>query len=542
MVRWLDPHQLLDTAARVVASGLWSSYTDSRELQALVPAGVHHRADGAEAWVDYVSDLGDGFNPTYTVAYLLAQPELVLGGEVTRRGRILVMGGDQVYPVPKRTEYENRLLGPYRAAMPPPPPDGAGAPRPDLFAIPGSHDWYDGLVNFTNLFCRRRELGALRTEQARSYFAVALPHGWWLWGIDLQFGSFLDEAQIQFFADVAAGTMKPGERVVLCMAKEVDSGPKSSQVCSDRDIGFLEREVVEPAGGRIEVFLKSGRHYYCRYEEEGGTRQLITAGGGGAFLHPTHKLPARSSPNSPEGEPTFRRVALYPSETVSKRLRKRAFLLPAFNLPLAAVLGSVHVMLAFMLRLHLDGLYLSVHPVGLLEASWESPAAFLIVILLIASVGGMVLLAHDARGLSRVALGLVHSLLQVAGLVVVFVVASAGATAVGPEGGASLAAFLLLTWVIGGVGGVLGIAAYFWAANTRGYHGNETFAPLHHQDLKNFLRLHVDPDGVLTIYPVGIDRVGRRWTLDPDGAPGSPWFVPAGDPPQPHLIEPPIRV
>src|SRR4051794_20155101 len=112
MVRWLDPHQLLDTAARVLASGFWSAYTDNRELQAMVAAGVHDRSDSSEVWVDYVSDLGDGFNSTYTVAYLLAQPELELEGERTHRGQILVMGGDQVYPVPKRSHYENRVLGP----------------------------------------------------------------------------------------------------------------------------------------------------------------------------------------------------------------------------------------------------------------------------------------------------------------------------------------------------------------------------------------------------------------------------------------------
>src|SRR5207253_8768034 len=118
MVRWLDPHQLVDTAARVLASGFWSAYADNREVQALSQARVHDRSEGTDLWVDYVSDLGDGFNSTYTVAYLLAQPELQLGEEATPRGRILVMGGDQVYPVPKRSHYENRLLGPYRAAMP----------------------------------------------------------------------------------------------------------------------------------------------------------------------------------------------------------------------------------------------------------------------------------------------------------------------------------------------------------------------------------------------------------------------------------------
>ena len=159
MVCWLDPHQLVDTAARVLLAGVFSSYADNRQLQALAPAEVFDRSEGPELWLDYVADLGDGWNSTYSIASLLAADELKLDwdGEpvATERGRLLVMGGDQVYPVPKRAEYENRLLGPYRSAL---PCVGAGEAR-ELFAIPGSHDWYDGLVNFTSVFCRERPIG-----------------------------------------------------------------------------------------------------------------------------------------------------------------------------------------------------------------------------------------------------------------------------------------------------------------------------------------------------------------------------------------------
>ena len=155
MVRWLDPHQLVDTAVRVLLSGVFSAYADYRELPALEPAEMPDRSDQAELWLDYVADLGDGWNSTYTVARLLATEGLKLewDGETyaTEQGRILVMGGDQVYPVPKAAEYQNRMLGPYQAALP-----CAVGEAPELFAIPGSHDWYDGLVNFTSIFCRKR--------------------------------------------------------------------------------------------------------------------------------------------------------------------------------------------------------------------------------------------------------------------------------------------------------------------------------------------------------------------------------------------------
>jgi hypothetical protein len=54
--------------------------------------------------------------------------------------------------------------------------------------------------------------------------------------------------------------------------------------------------------------------------------------------------------------------------------------------------------------------------------------------------------------------------------------------------------------------------------------------------------LHVDRDGTLTIYPIGIDKVERRWDLRPDGQAHEPWFVPRDTPPAAHLIEPPIRL
>ncbi|HUR23294.1 MAG TPA: hypothetical protein VMZ73_05420 [Acidimicrobiales bacterium] len=536
MVRWLDPHQLVDTAVRVVVSGVFSSYADNRELQSLQPAEVFDRSDGPELWLDYVADLGDGWDSTYSVASLLAAEELKLecDGEsvATERGRILVMGGDQVYPVPKHTEYANRLLGPYRSALPCPP---AGAKAPELFAIPGSHDWYDGLVNFTSIFCRDRWIGGWRTRQRRSYFALALPAGWWLWGIDIQFGSYLDEAQIEYFAGVARDRLQDGDRIVLCMAKEVESGRSDEETHSDRDVDYLEREVIRPSGAELVVFLKSGKHHYARYEQEGGVRQHITAGGGGAFLHPTHGLPDRMNMEGAEGTTCYRKVTTYPSAQTSGRLRKRMWLLPFYNLPLAGVFGLTQVLLAFMLSLHLDDRHVDVSLGDLRTALWESPTAFLLITLMLALVFGMVRFAQAAPGVfTRFLLGLAHSAMQLASIAGVMMVASRLA-------GGSLVAFLALVFLLGGVGGAVGMSGYLWATNTLGFHGNEGYAPLHHADLKHFLRLHVDAGGDLTVYPIGIDRVERHWKLRPDDPPAAPWFVPAS-PIVPHLIERPIRL
>ncbi|MDP1850451.1 MAG: hypothetical protein Q8K79_21860 [Solirubrobacteraceae bacterium] len=541
MVRWFDPHQLVDTAVRVLLSGMFSSYADSREQQAREPAEVPDRSQPAELWLDYVADLGDGWNSTYTVARLLAAETLELehGGEThrTQRGRLLVFGGDAVYPVPKAVEYENRMLGPYRSALP-----CSRAEAPELFAIPGSHDWYDGLVNFTSIFCRNRWIGGWRTAQRRSYFALKLPNGWWLWGIDIQFGANIDEVQLRYFAEVAAEQMQPGDRVVLCMSKEVESGRKETEVHSDRDVAFLEREIIAPTGAQLVLYLKSGKHYYSRYEQEAGPRHHIESGGGGAFLHPTHNLPERAKLPGPDGPTAYRRARTYPSAAFSKGLRKRIWLMPAYNIPLAAVFGTVQVLLAFMLGLHLEDRYVSLGVVDLLRAMWESPTAFLLSLLVLASLVGMVRFAHDLSGIGRILLGLSHSALQVASVAGIMMAASWLSSRFGSEGVSSLLTFLGLVWLLGGISGMMGMAGYLWATGFLGLHNTEAYAPLHHQDQKHFLRLHIGADGTLTLYPIGVERVGRRWALRPDAPPDAPWFAPDGPEPAPHLIEPPIRI
>ena len=543
MVRWLDPHQLLDTAARVLVSGIFSSYADNRETQALVEANVVDRSGEGELWLDYVADLGDGWNPTYTVARLLATDSLELDWDgkpyPTERGRLLVMGGDQVYPVPTAGEYENRFLGPYRSAMPCAPPEHG----PELFAIPGSHDWYDGLVNFTNIFCRGRPIGGWNTSQQRSYFALKLPNRWWLWGIDVQFGAYLDEAQLKYFCDVAASQVADGDRIILCTAKEVGSGRSTDEVYSDRDIEYLEGQVIEPSGARVMLYLKSGRHHYCRYEETDGPRHHITSGGGGAFLHPTHQLPDHTDVHGSGDEGAFRRAGTYPSPKVSKSLRKRVWFLPFYNFPLAALFGTVQVLLAFMMGLHLRDRHASLDPDELVRAVWESPTAFLLLLLMAVLLAAMVRFAHEASGVTRWVLGLVHSGLQLASIVAVMIGASwLSTTLVGSTGAQSLVVFLAFVFLLGGIGGTFGVSGYFWATNCLGLHGNEAYAPLHHQDLKHFLRLHFDADGALTVYPIAVDRVGRHWEARPDAPAHDPWFAPSDADPDPHLIEKPIRI
>src|SRR5262245_60600882 len=198
VVSWFRPVQLARTGVSVLTSTLFGRYSDRRVVEALAGEPMEyfdysHDDTGVprpELWIDYVADSGDGFHSTYAIASAVASDLALCHGAVrydTQRGRILIFGGDQTYPVPSRAQYEQRLVMPYERALP-----RSSAPHPDLFAIPGNHDWYDGLIAFTRRFCAGRWFAGWRTHQRRSYFAIQLPHDWWLLGTDVQLGSDID--------------------------------------------------------------------------------------------------------------------------------------------------------------------------------------------------------------------------------------------------------------------------------------------------------------------------------------------------------------
>lgn len=540
MVSWLNPRQLVETAVQAMLSGIFGAYADKRQMQALAVGEAYDQSDADELWLDYVADLGDGWEPTYTVASLLAREKIELHSEhdtyVTKRGRVLVMGGDQVYPVPNQSEYDNRFLGPYRAALP-----CAHREQPLLFAVPGTHDWYDGLVAFDSVFCRENWIGGWRTRQSRSYFALKLPHRWWLWGVDIQFGASVDKAQLRYFSQEAAPQVEPGDCIVLCTAN-AEATTQSNPEHTNRNLDYFERQIVQPTGAEIVLHLTSGLHHYCRYQEQNGSRQIITAGGGGAFLHPTHQLPENLELGEGERRRSYQRMETYPSMAESKHLRKRLWLLPLHNPAFAALLGVINVVLAFMLNLHLGDTHVGIGVGELGRALWKSPTAFVLILLMVMLFGAMVKFAHDAGGPSRLLLGLVHSILQLASVTGVMIVSSRLSSAFGLEGAPSLIVFLGLVALIGGLVGALGFAGYLWTTNCLGFHANEAYAPLRLMDFKSFLRLHFDADGGLTVFPIGIDRVCRRWRLSQKSAPEGPWLEPEDDDLKAHLIEQPVRI
>ena len=79
-------------------------------------------------------------------------------------------------------------------------------------------------------------------------------------------------------------------------------------------------------------------------------------------------------------------------------------------------------------------------------------------------------------------------------------------------------------WVVGSF--IVGLYLLI-SVNVFGRHSEEAFSGLRVQDYKHFLRLHVGADGVLTIWPIKIERVPRQWRDRRDGDPTQSRVVPA---------------
>ena len=241
------------------------------------------RAAQGDFWFDYVADIGDGWNPTYAIADAIAQPELTLrtaarGEDASRpRAGVRRRRGLSLSHAHANTTCAPKLLT--RMAF-------AGRAHPDVFAIPGNHDWYDSLVAFSRTFCRpERGFAGCPTRQTRSYFALQLPANWWLLAIDLQLGADLDEPQVQYFQKVAA-RMDDAARLIFCVPEPrwilEDAYPSHSSYEELSSTRFLEEKVFKR---KARVFLTGDLHFYKRHENAEGI-QKITSGGGGAFLHP----------------------------------------------------------------------------------------------------------------------------------------------------------------------------------------------------------------------------------------------------------------
>lgn len=613
MVNWYDPKQLLGTAVEVLVSTTLGRHSDRRSIEAsnrearffdfsakqgAAPLQDHDQhikpisfpledvtgiEQPTEFWIDYVSDLGDGFNSTYAVAYALAQESLEVEGveEPLKRGDILIFGGDEVYPTADRREYKERLVNPYHWAWKnlPEQIEANGKKRltvlaPYLFALPGNHDWYDSLSSFMEFFGDHEKdefASGWHVPQNRSYFAIKLPQGWWLLGVDFQLESDLDYWQIKYFEKIVNLYMQPGDRIILCCAEpfwvfeKLDPKRKSARQDSNlrRLIEILKvrqgqtdkAEADEtPKDKQIALYLAGDLHHYFRAwgkadkedPQEKNSLQ-ITSGGGGAFLHPTHGAMAWAYAK------TDFRTHSYPSARRSWWMGWWNFLFPCFNRGFGLVTAGLYFLIGWFvffsnLDEHKDSNFfstsqsLSAYGKDCLNLAFHSPPLSL---LLLIAMGGFIFFTfteHTAKHF-RIFAGVIHAAVQICGAflllwfsnevyeqidfpVIKQILAHLSSTAPGRVTQSSVHWFVEMLpflpklliintlMLVGGyiVGAILMGLYLFISLNVFGQHQTSAFSSLKIEDWKNFLRLKINLEtGELTIYPIGIRRVPRIW-------------------------------
>jgi hypothetical protein len=560
MTGWFQPLLLAKLLLRVIISDVFGQYADRRLISAALDpisdktlrkrtdiSGNLRDAEGA-VWLDYVSDLGDGFDATYAIAYLLAQPRLHVEGcaDPLPRGNLVIMGGDQVYPTATRDDYTVKMRLPYSLAL----PDQKGERHPLIMLIPGNHDWYDGLVSFLASFCRNEPtaIGDWQTRQQRSYFAAKVCDNWWIWGIDIALVRDMDQPQADYFVAIAKG-MPEGANIILCSA-EPGWYRAAEEGDAFRTLTYIARiadHATDMHGKKkhlkIPLVLSGDSHHYAHYV--GGGSHYITSGGGGAFLHGTLELqPEIKARWLKQERELLQLVTCYPSEAESDGLLDGNRTFGARNPGLTWALASLYLVYSFALT--------SFHTAWL---NWD--VALIELVILSGVLWGYTRYQEGNTSVKTAAAVAAQAFAHMAAVVGISALAwwinESVSNWILPHRNQqwswhwlgwlvylSVFAFTLGRWVAGHIFGwsLIIVCRYFKMSH------NDAFSAMKLDSHRHFLRLRIIGDAV-TVFPIKIDKVPLRkeWLYNPkDKRERTPSvFIPRSAM-NPQLIEQPIEI
>ncbi|MGH8247393.1 MAG: hypothetical protein ACREUU_13295, partial [Gammaproteobacteria bacterium] len=380
--------------------------------------------------------------------------------------------------------------------------------------------------------------------QTRSYFAIQLPHRWWIFGLDGQLESDLDPAQVRYFRHHAE-FLQPGDRVIVAAPEPswIEAGRIGEESTSQarrsaeestnhayRNMLFLVKCITD-GGATIPVCITGDSHHYARYEGQDVRSHLITCGGGGAFLHGTFGLPKTLNLQRYAGQ-KFDRVAAVPTPKQSEKMCGSVFWKLLWRNPWFAVaVGVIYWIYSWFLQLASEDLntlewnkpastlfaYLRVDhciswkpwalpvidlqnfysqrtPCSKVFWAWRDialhdPMVFLFSAVII--IGCLVFAVNRRRpGKSRWiagGVGVLHGSAHIALALVLIEIA---------------AIFIPLDWLVhpavlllGAIPGSLLVAAYLWLAHRAiGAHDQEVLSTQGIEDYKCFARFHVTKD------------------------------------------------
>lgn len=500
-----EPEELTRRVARELGHG------DSPGLAGEAPSLTE--AAGRDLWLDFIADTGDCSSVSYAVARLLfatydvPDPEGPEGARLhLPRGELLVFGGDTAYPVATEREIHNRVIVPWNQILKT-MDDGA---KRVLIGIPGNHDWYDGLDGFGRMFRRRRgrldraaqnasdvpdpdgqikhlirwveafsvgrfvgKRSALPLQgyvpvQSASYWALHLAPGLDLWGPDRQLRA-VDFRQRTYFA-TAGGEKRPG--IVMVMADPVLAFLEPSR--SGQEI--LRSLDLDLEGDGLLV-LTGDTHHYCR--EHMGRGVHVTAGGGGAFLHPARI--ARAGKRAPEAEFPGPAASLSLAVQIPLQIAhgRSGFLvhagvallyLPAFGLEAARGASSpftaaVTAIIAGLVCFFIGG--------------FRSPRAASIGALALATGALVGFLPFALQELAIRALPRIEALVHLSAL----------------QDEAMIVALIALTFASSVYAGTVAFGSFLTALTVLGLEHHQAFSALAHPGYKHIVRLRVHRDG-----------------------------------------------
>lgn len=226
-----------------------------------------------------------------------------------------VVASDVIYPVGSADDYDTKFFRPYR-----------DYPAP-IYAVPGNHDWYEGLGAFMRVFCDDapplpaepaprppgrawlrhllwhrprpgdgRRLDAARAQRSAPGQRAVQPGPYWaidagpvrIVGIDTGLLGTLDAAQGAWLREVSRD---PRPKILVTGSPLYVDG--EHHPCEIEGGGTVDEIVRDPAH-RYVLAIGGDIHNYQRYPvrlADGRTLQYVVAGGGGAFTHATHTIP-----------------------------------------------------------------------------------------------------------------------------------------------------------------------------------------------------------------------------------------------------------
>jgi len=315
---WISPRPLWESRNDKIARWIGDSTADERKrwVEAQRRKGVDSRltitryAEKDEVSFMVLGDPGEGDDSQYQVLRPLRA--------TSQQTDFTFVVSDVIYPAGDVQDYHDKFYWPYR-----------GLPGP-IYAVPGNHDWYDGLHGFMSLLCgadpdlrppvhasknrwkrafldltwrepteaMQEEIEAMQAHrpepsgQPGPYFAIELKE-LLLVGLDTGIQSGIDDEQGEWLRKVS---QVPKDKILLTgKPLVVDASRKTCPISGSEDT--VNAIVADPANRYVAV-IGGDIHNFQRYPVKYGDGRLvqhIISGAAGAYTKATHRIP-RATP------------------------------------------------------------------------------------------------------------------------------------------------------------------------------------------------------------------------------------------------------